>query len=75
VGASWIVEGARYDDFANALRLGGYATLDLRAEWAFARDWTLQAQLRNAFDRDYETAAYYLQPGREFGLSLRWRPD
>ena len=75
VGASWIAEGARYDDFANELRLGGYATLDLRAEWAFARDWTLQAQLRNAFDRDYETAAYYLQPGREFGLSLRWRPD
>jgi vitamin B12 transporter len=73
LGASWIAEGARYDDFANDLRLGGYATFDLRAEWAFARDWTLQAQLRNAFDRDYETAAYYLQPGREFGLSLRWR--
>lgn len=74
LGASWIAEGARYDDFANALRLGGYATLDLRAEFALGRDWTLQAQLRNAFDRDYETAAYFFQPGREFGLALRWRP-
>ena len=74
VGASWVAEGARYDDVGNALRLGGYATVDLRAELAFARDWTLQASVRNAFDRNYETAAYYHQPGREFGLALRWAP-
>ena len=30
--------------------------------------------LRNAFDRRYETAAYYNQPGREWSLALRWRP-
>ncbi|MEO6264826.1 MAG: TonB-dependent vitamin B12 receptor [Luteimonas sp.] len=74
IGASWIAEGTRYDDVANSLRVGGYATLDLRAEYALVPDWTLQANLRNAFDRDYETAAFYNQPGREFGLSLRWRP-
>ncbi|MFC7301958.1 TonB-dependent vitamin B12 receptor [Cognatiluteimonas weifangensis] len=75
IGASWVAEGARYDDVGNALRLGGYATVDLRAELAFARAWTLQASVRNAFDRDYETAAYYRQPGREFGLTLRWAPQ
>jgi vitamin B12 transporter len=74
LGASWIAEGARYDDVANQLRLGGYATLDLRAEFALGQDWTLQAQLRNAFDRDYETAAYFFQPGREVGMTLRYRP-
>ncbi len=74
IGASWVGEGARYDNVANSLRLGGYATVDLRAELAFARDWSLQASVRNAFDRDYETAAYYNQPGREFGLTLRWAP-
>jgi vitamin B12 transporter len=74
IGASWVGEGARYDNVANSLRLGGYATLDLRAELAFARDWSLQASVRNAFDRDYETAAYYNQPGREFGFTLRWAP-
>ncbi len=74
-GASWIVEGSRYDDVANSLRVGGYATLDLRAELAFARHWSLQAGVRNAFDRDYETAAYYNQPGREFALSLRYSPS
>jgi vitamin B12 transporter len=74
VGTSWVAEGARFDDVANRVRVGGYATLDLRAGFAWTPDWSLQAQVRNALDRGYETAAYYNQPGREFALSLRWRP-
>jgi vitamin B12 transporter len=31
--------------------------------------------VRNLFDRAYETAAFYNQPGREFSVSLRWRPE
>ncbi len=72
IGGSLVAEGARYDDVANSLRLGGYTTLDLRAEVAFARRWTLQGSVHNAFDRDYETAAFYNQPGREFVLTLRY---
>jgi vitamin B12 transporter len=34
----------------------------------------LQAALRNAFDRRYETAAFYDQPGREWSLTLRYAP-
>jgi vitamin B12 transporter len=74
VGGSWIAEGARFDDVANTLRVGGHATLDLRSEFAWRPDWTVQFALRNAFDRRYETAAYYNQPGREWSLALRWRP-
>ena len=66
--------GHRYDDAANDVRLGGYATLDLRASYAFTPDWTLEARVDNVFDRDYETVAWYNQPGREYGLSLRWAP-
>ena len=55
--------------------MGGYGTLDARVSWRFARDWTLQATLVNAFDKTYETSAYYNQPGREFGLGLRWQPN
>ena len=74
VGGSWIAEGGRYDDAANTLHVGGYATLDLRAEYAFHPGWTLQGEVRNLFDREYETAAFYNQPGREFAVSVRWRP-
>ena len=65
---------ARYDDAANTVRLGGYGTVDLRVEYAFHPDWTLQARASNVFDRDYETIAWYNQPGREYGLSLRYQP-
>ncbi len=74
MGMSWIAEGGRFDDVANNRHVGGYATVDLRAEYTLRPAWTVQAEVRNAFDRRYETAAFYNQPGREFGISLRWRP-
>ena len=74
LGATLVARDASFDDAGNSLRLPGHATFDLRAETRFARSWTLQASVRNAFDRDYETVAYYRQPGREFALSLRYAP-
>ncbi|WP_374607793.1 TonB-dependent vitamin B12 receptor [Thermomonas sp.] len=74
-GISGIGEGARWDDVANTLRVGGYGTVDARATWRFAADWSLQASLVNAFDRRYDTTAYYNQPGREWSLGLRWQPQ
>ncbi len=65
---------ARYDDAANTVRVAGYGTVDLRLEYAVNADWTLQARATNVFDREYETIAWYNQPGREYGLSLRYRP-
>ena len=63
----------RFDNAANTVRLSGYGTLDLRMEYALNRDWTLQARASNVFDRDYETIAWYNQPGREYGLSVRYQ--
>ena len=74
VGVSAVGEGARWDDVANTLRVGGYGTLDARVAWRFAPGWTLQGNLSNVFDKRYETSAWYNQPGREFLLSLRWQP-
>lgn len=74
VGTTFHAASNRYDDVANSVRLAGYSTLDLRVEYAFHPDWTLQARASNVFDRDYETVAWYNQPGREYGLSLRYAP-
>ncbi len=74
VGATLIARGEAWDDASNTLRLAGHATVDLRAETRLAAGWRLQASLRNAFDRDYESVAYYAQPGREFALTLRYAP-
>jgi vitamin B12 transporter len=75
LGATLHAEGRRYDDLANSRRLSGYATVDLRGEYTITKDWRLQARLANLFDKDYETAAFYNQPGRGLFLTLRYQPQ
>lgn len=74
LGGTFNADGKRYDDLANQHRLGGYTTTDLRASYAFASNWKVEARLANAFDRDYETAYYFNQPGRTWYLTLRYSP-
>jgi vitamin B12 transporter len=71
VVARW--EGRRYDDLANTLPMGGYLTVDLLTQWRLARAWTLEARVANLFDRAYQTAAYYAEPGRSYGVTIRYR--
>ncbi|WP_425479948.1 TonB-dependent vitamin B12 receptor [Lysobacter capsici] len=75
LGASVYAAGERYDDLANTRRLGGYALTDLRLGYAIDAAWSLQLSANNVFDRRYETAAFYNQPGRNYLLSLRYRPS
>jgi len=74
VGATLFQSGPRYEDPANTQRMGGYGTLDVRAAWRFQPRWELQALLKNALNRDYETVFYYNQPGRSAYLTLRYVP-
>ena len=74
VGTTLNAAGARYDDAANNVRVGGYSTVDLRVEYALSPAWILQARATNVFDRDYETVAWYNQPGREYGLRMKYQP-
>jgi vitamin B12 transporter len=74
VGASLLATGRSYDDLANDVRLDGYTVVDLRAEYRFSEGLRLQGRLDNLFDEDYETIAYYNQPGRGLYLTLRYEP-
>ncbi|EHR72454.1 outer membrane cobalamin receptor protein [Burkholderiales bacterium JOSHI_001] len=65
--------GKRFDNVANTRALPAHTLLDLGATWALDRQLTLDAKLRNATDRAYETAWGYRQPGRELSVALRWR--
>lgn len=64
----------RYEDAANTLRMGGFTTLDLRADWRYDRAWTVGLRLNNLAGKAYETAYGFNQPGREAYLTLRWSP-
>ncbi|KQX97455.1 ligand-gated channel protein [Rhodanobacter sp. Root480] len=74
IGGSLYGAGERYDDLANRNRLGGYALGDLRIGYAIDPAWNLCLSLNNLFDRHYETARYYNQPGRNYLLTLNYRP-
>ena len=71
-GATLAAFSSRFDTAANTTRLGGYGTLDLRAEWALMRDWALGIKLNNLAGKGYETALGYNQPGRETFVTLRY---
>lgn len=73
-GTTLLAAGKRYDDLANTQRLSGYATIDLRTEVALTKNWRAQARVENLLDKDYETAAYFTQPGRNLYLTLRYQP-
>ena len=74
VGITAAGSGHRFDNAANSVRLAGYGTVDLRVEYAINDAWSVQARAANVFDRDYETVAWYNQPGREYQLTLRYAP-
>jgi len=63
-----------YDDIANAQPLAGYTTATVLLEWSPVANWMLQGKLANATDRRYQTAFYYPQDGRDFMITLRYRP-
>ncbi len=72
LGATLFAAGVRFDDLANQTRLDGYQLVDLRLEYAFSKALRLQGRLDNLFNAQYETAAYYNQPGRQLMVTLRY---
>ncbi len=72
-GATWLVQGHRYDSDANRTRLGGYGVLNLRAQYDLSKQWVLRANLDNVLDKTYQTVNTYNSPGRAFFISLGYR--
>ncbi len=75
IGTTVNLVGARYDDVANMTKLDSYTTVDLVAELRFGAGWSVQGRIANAFDEDYETAAYYYQDGRSYFVTLGYQPQ
>ncbi|NKQ11468.1 TonB-dependent vitamin B12 receptor [Pseudomonas sp. SST3] len=75
VGTTFYTASQRYDRASNAdaERLPGYALMDLRGEYRIDESWRLQARLSNLFDREYETAQTYEQPGRAVHFTVRYQ--
>lgn len=79
LGSTFVAANHRYDDEENEERLPGYATLDLRAGWAFAPGWMGKLSVENVFDKERRTATYgsssneyYITAGRTAMLTVRY---
>ncbi|MFC3609376.1 TonB-dependent vitamin B12 receptor [Stutzerimonas tarimensis] len=75
VGATLFAASERYDSATNldSTRMPGYAQVDLRGEYRIDEAWRLQARLSNLFDREYETAQFFEQPGRAVYFTVRYQ--
>lgn len=74
-GALVQVSGKRFDTVANTTKLGGYATLDLDAQYEISKQLRMQFKLENAFNRHYQSAnGYDAQPVQAF-IGLRYTPQ
>ena len=71
-GAEVVASSARFDDAANTRRMGGYALLNLTAEYRMGNRWTLLARLDNALDKHYELAADFNTAGASAFVGVRW---
>jgi vitamin B12 transporter len=74
LGAQVLASGKRTDNLSTGIKLGGYATLDLDAQFSLSQQLRLQLKLDNAFDRKYETARGYASSPFQFFVGLRYTP-
>jgi vitamin B12 transporter len=63
--------GHSWDDAANTIRLRPYTLVDLRASYPINDQYELYGRIENIFDRHYETAYQYGQPGRGVFVGVR----
>jgi vitamin B12 transporter len=74
LGAGVQASSQRFDNATNARKLGGYALLNLNAQYKINRDLKLQLNVDNALDRDTTLAYGYASAPRTVLLTLRWSP-
>jgi vitamin B12 transporter len=73
VGLELVAASRRYDDAANTRPMGGYAIVNVTAEWPLTRNLTLFARGDNVLGRHYELAADFSTGGARALAGLRWR--
>jgi vitamin B12 transporter len=72
LGAEVVASTHRFDDAANMARMGGYAVVNLTAEWTLAHGMTLALRANNVLDKHYELVADYATGGAQWFAGLRW---
>ncbi|MGA8262165.1 MAG: TonB-dependent receptor [Arenicellales bacterium] len=73
VGGRVVAQGDRYDDAANTVKVNGFATVDLTAQYELRPGLYLRGRIGNLFDKSYQTAATFNSAGRNVFVSMVYR--
>lgn len=79
-GAEAIASSTRYNNLANTVKLGGYASVNLTTTYKVNQDWSVQARVNNIFDKNYVLAIdgnniNYNTPDANLFVSVRYQPE
>ncbi|MEO8120658.1 MAG: TonB-dependent receptor [Rhodoferax sp.] len=74
LGTTLLAASDRFDNATNTQPLAGYATVDIHADYAVSKDWSVEGRVNNIGDKSYMTAYGYNQAGRSAYLTLRYQP-
>ena len=72
-GARLLAEGNRFDNAPNTIKVGGFVTVDLSAEYRLNERLALRARVANLLDEEYQTVDTYNSFDRNFFLSFHYR--
>ncbi len=72
VGVTFIGADGRAATLGSSETISGYVTMNLRASYDFATDWNAELSIKNALDKEYQTAKDYFNPGRGVFLTLNY---
>lgn len=74
-GSTLTAEGRRFDNLSNSRRIGGFVTLDLRAEYELFEQIRLQAKINNILNKHYKTVSGYNQDKLSVFFTIHYTPD
>lgn len=70
LGGDILFVARTWDNLANTREIGAWQRVDLHAAYALVPGVDLKARVENLFDTEYETAAFYNEPGLTYWVSL-----
>jgi vitamin B12 transporter len=73
LGGRVLAEGNRFNNAGNSVRVGGFMTIDLRADYQLNENITFSAKLANLLDKDYQTIDTFNSHDRNFFLSVHYQ--
>ncbi|WP_126447182.1 TonB-dependent receptor domain-containing protein [Sulfuricystis multivorans] len=73
-GAELVAVGKRFDTATETKEMARYELVNLFAHFRLGRDLRLEGRIDNLFDKKYETAWGYANPGTMVFVGLRYQP-